>query len=167
MAEAVARDARPRRSQRWLSDAVAGTAHRVDDLDALLDYARTRNDDFAEPLPDSEVVKMASSWWNKTCRGENWSGIGKMVVSTHAEIDSLLLKNQDAYALLQVLRRYHWGRDFHVANALNEKMGWTLRRLQAARQYLVKDGRIIQRKAHTQRSPALFGWPLRLSRNAQ
>src|SRR6516164_6162424 len=38
-------------------------AHHCDDLDQLLDYARTRNEEFGEPIQDAEVVKIAQSVW--------------------------------------------------------------------------------------------------------
>jgi hypothetical protein len=145
-----------------LSDAVARAAHRVDDMDALLDYARTRNDEFAEPLDDGEVVRMVRGWWNKTVRGENWCGVGKMVVTTHSEIDALLAC-PDALVLYQVLRRHHWGRDFYVANGMHTLLpGWGKDRLVAARKWLAEEGFIIQVKKHSQNKPGLYRWPPRL-----
>jgi hypothetical protein len=46
----------------------------VDDLDGLLDVARTRNADIGEPLTDDEVIATATSAWGYEQRGENRFG---------------------------------------------------------------------------------------------
>ena len=43
-------------------------AHHCDDFDQLLDYAQTQNDQFGEPMPDTEVVKVAKSVWKMQSR---------------------------------------------------------------------------------------------------
>ena len=49
--------------------------HYVDDFDALLDLARTFNQDQCQPpLEDSEVIATAQSAWNYTVEGRNWFG---------------------------------------------------------------------------------------------
>jgi hypothetical protein len=56
------------------------------------------------------------------------------VRATHAELDNMLAspRDQDAWLLLTLLRRHHWGREFKLANATHESLGWTLRRFKAA-----------------------------------
>jgi hypothetical protein len=44
-------------------------AHYCDDFDALLDVARTRNDDCLLLLDDGELVKVAESAWGYTVTG--------------------------------------------------------------------------------------------------
>jgi Primase C terminal 1 (PriCT-1)/Bifunctional DNA primase/polymerase, N-terminal len=56
-------------------------ARSCDDLDQLLDFARTRNAEYSPPLPDNEVVKVAQSAWGYEERGENWIGRGGRIVS--------------------------------------------------------------------------------------
>lgn len=115
---------------------------------------------FYEPLPDSEVLRVVASAWSKQLSGENWFGTGQRVVSSHDEIDNLLMADLDAYALLMILRRNHWGRTFVVANAMAEMMpggGWTRKRLAAARAKLEAIGEIHQlRPASPKYGPALF-----------
>lgn len=135
-------------------------AHDCEDVDAVLDLARTFNADFAPPLPDVEVVKTAQSAWSYTERGDNRIGRGRRVVTTHDEIDGLLHEYPDAYLLLTILRRQHWGRDFVVANAMAELMpggGWPEKRLARARRDLDANGKIeLIRAAGKYRGPALY-----------
>lgn len=119
-------------------------ARYCDDLNALLDVARTANGAFEPPLPDEEVTKLAQSAWGYTERGENWFG-GAVVAVPHDEIDGLLYDDPDAFILLTILRRNHWGREFVVANAMADCMpkgGWTRKRLADARDRLARNGLI-------------------------
>lgn len=139
-------------------------AHHCDDLDALLDVARTENDNFAPPLSESEVVKTAKSAWSYEQRGMNFVGSGA-VMSNHAEIDSLLQRDPDAYVLLTLLRRWNGGEregEFYVANAMHETMpggGWRRQRFCAARAALETAGKIICIRPATPTTPARYRWP--------
>jgi hypothetical protein len=127
------------------------------DIDAIVAAARIRNAKFIPPLPDEEVIKIATSAWERTAAGLNWFGRGQ-VVSTHAEVDELVTEAPDAFLLLAKLRRHNWGRTFMVANALAKQMGWGRQRLAAARADLERRGKITcVREAHTG-SPALYAW---------
>ncbi len=53
---------------------IASDAHYCDDFDALLDRAKTLNDQFGEPLDDAEVVRTAKSVWKMTVEGRNRFG---------------------------------------------------------------------------------------------
>jgi len=141
---------------------VGRAAHYVDNFDALLDYAQTRNSEFLEPMSDLEVVGIAKSVWTMQTEGRNWFGVGKVVTATHAEIDSLLRVNPDAFLLLTVLRRHHWGHEFYIANAIADTMpggGWSRQRLAAARKYLVETKRVIVVTERTRHTPTLFRFP--------
>jgi hypothetical protein len=99
-----------------------------DDVDALIDVARTANADFHPPMTDDEVIKLAHSARGYTQRGENRFGRRHHVQITHEEVDGLLRADPDAYLLLSILHRRHWGRDFVLANAMATGMlggGWT------------------------------------------
>lgn len=114
---------------------------------------------FYEPLPDTEVLRIVASAWGKELAGENWFGRGGRVVLDATEIDGLLNSDPDAFMLLTVLRRHHWGRQFVVANAMATTMprGWTRKRFAAARQNLITVGEIEEiRPASRQRGPALY-----------
>jgi len=138
---------------------VARQAHLVKSLDELIEIAREMNDLMAEPWSDnaveSEIVKRCKYWWDKTQKGENWFGLGKYVRSTHAELDSMLAnpRDQDAWLLLTLLRRHHWGREFKLANATHKSLSWTLRRFKAARKRLIESGEIIVIRRQTPKRP--------------
>lgn len=100
-----------------------------------------------EPLPDSEVLRVVASAWAKQMAGENWFGTGERIVIAHNEVDGLLNRDPDAFILLTVLRRNHWGREFVVANAMAETMpggGWRRERFAAARKRLETAGEIVR-----------------------
>ena len=111
-------------------------AHDCDDLDDLLDVARTANADCVPPLPDSEVVKLSRSAWEYTERGQNLVGRQHVRISFEV-IDHLFAIDLDAYVLLTLLLRHHADRRrFFVANAMAESMppdGWALKRFRSAR----------------------------------
>jgi Primase C terminal 1 (PriCT-1) len=119
-------------------------ARSCDDLDQLLDFARTRNAEYSPPLPDNEVVKVAQSAWGYEERGENWIGRGGRIVSfTIAMSIFLAAAHTDAFALLAILRRQHWAPvDFILSNAMANSLGWSLRRFRSARDYLVECGKL-------------------------
>ena len=54
----------------------------------------------------------------------------------HVVIDKLIGESQDAFVLLTLLQRHHWGRSFVLANAMASQLGWTRKRFAEARQLL-------------------------------
>jgi hypothetical protein len=117
-------------------------AHHVDDYAQLLDRAETLNNQYGEPMEQVEVAKIAKSVWGYQSTGNNWVGVGRRIVTSHDEIEDL---SQDAYYLLCILRQDHWGRDFVVANAMAETLGWHRIRLSNARRILGDTGKVPQR----------------------
>jgi hypothetical protein len=118
-----------------------GTAHQCEDFDALLSFARIEGAGYLPPVADDEITKTAASAWGYTQRGENRVGVGRVVVTAHGEVDALAATNPDAFALLAILRRHHWGRErFPVAKAMAESLGWTMRRFKTARCALLETG---------------------------
>jgi Bifunctional DNA primase/polymerase, N-terminal len=120
------------------------SSHRVEtgkviDRSYLIDAARKLNGDCVPPLPDSEVIAVASSAWGYEVRGSNWFGTGRRVVASHDEVDEL---SPDAFYLLARLRRHHWRRKFAVANGMAESLGWHRVRLSKARTELETKGKI-------------------------
>jgi Bifunctional DNA primase/polymerase, N-terminal/Primase C terminal 1 (PriCT-1) len=111
-------------------------AHHCDDFDAMLDVARTRNAEFFPPLSDDEVVKVATSAWGYTERGENrFATPGAFFPA--AEVNHLIATDQDAFVLLALLRANNGPRrTFMVTNTLANKLGWTRKRIAAARKRL-------------------------------
>jgi hypothetical protein len=113
-------------------------ATHVDDFETLLDVMRTHNLDCETPLPDSEVIKATRSAWKYEREGRNLVGRGRAIVISHNLLDRVMAKSHDAFILLTVLKRHHWGRDFVLSNAMANALGWGLPRWQRARDLLVR-----------------------------
>jgi hypothetical protein len=136
------------------------TARHCDDLDALLDVARTRNAAFSPPLSDDEIVKVATSAWGYTVRGEN--GFGRPGVFFDANVaDRFIRTDQDAFILLAFLRANNKpDRVFMVANGLANALGWTEKRVARTRSRLL-EGKFIERVSPArQHRPARYRWIL-------
>jgi Bifunctional DNA primase/polymerase, N-terminal/Primase C terminal 1 (PriCT-1) len=132
-------------------------ARHCDDLDALLDVARTRNANLFPPLEDEEVMRVAQSAWSYEERGLNrcgqygfWSPLNQVVE---------FLGDPDAFYLLAFLRAHNgpWSH-FMCANGLAEKFGWDRRRLAAARTRLIEAGHIKYVRYAGKGQPAMFTW---------
>ena len=122
---------------------------------------RTRNTDCEIPLPDSEVIKAAESVWKYQIEGRNLVGKGRSVVMSHALIDKLVTTNQDAYILLSMLKRHHWGRgSFVLSKAMAAKFGWRITRWYAARDLLVRFGIIacVHEGGMGPHDPPIYAW---------
>ena len=125
------------------------------DIDAIVAAAIIRNTTFNPPLPEGEVVKVAASAWGRTAQGRNWFGNGTVALR-HDEVDEL---PQDAAWLLTKLRRHNWGETFIVAQAMAETLGWTVKRLIAAKGELERRGKIrCIRNQKGGNRPPLYAW---------
>ncbi len=112
-------------------------AHHCDDFDALLDVARTANNQYLPPLPDSEVVKVATSAWGYTERGDNHFGQTGVWLSTE-EVNHLIKQNPDDLVLLSFLFANNGrSKPFMIANGMADRLGWPRKRLAAARKRLI------------------------------
>jgi hypothetical protein len=137
-------------------------APKCDGPAALLEFAMSINRArFHPPLSPDEVMRTVASAWEKESSGANWFGRGKRVVFDHADVDGLCFACPDAYLLLTVLLRHHWGSgSFVVANGMAEKMPggkWRRHRFAAARQFLVDQGRLEEvRPASLHHGPAVY-----------
>jgi len=115
---------------------------------------------FSPVMPDDAIQRVVASAWGYTTRGENYIGRPRAHL-LHTEIDALL-PVPDALTLLTVLRRYHWGRTFLIANAMADKgvVNMSRKRLAAARRYLEHHGYIDKIRGHSpEHGPALYCWP--------
>jgi hypothetical protein len=130
----------------WLFRACLKAARHCDDMDALLDVARTRNEECDPTLSDADVVRVVASAWRYEAEGRNWSGIPAHVVTTKAD----LLAYSDAPEarwLLDFLRANQEGvRDrFAISpRGLGTAIGWNPKRVAAARDVLVARGAVVQ-----------------------
>lgn len=112
-------------------------------LEELMEKTMQANAQLAQPLPPDEILKIVASAWGYECEGKNWFGVGGRVVFAAREVDDLAAQDPHAYALLALLRRHHWGRDFILAKAYADELGWTLRRFKAARDVLLQRDLIV------------------------
>jgi hypothetical protein len=134
------------------------SAHVCDDVDSLLDVARTANAEYLPPLPDAEVVKTAESAWGYTESGNNRFG-QKGVWFPATEANRLIATDQDSFILLSFLRANNGPHStFIAANGLAGKLGWTRKRCASARKRLEQSYITMVRRASAQNGPALYRW---------
>jgi Bifunctional DNA primase/polymerase, N-terminal/Primase C terminal 1 (PriCT-1) len=134
------------------------SARYCDNLDALLDVARTRNEDFLPPLTESEVVKTARSAWDYTQRGQNRFGRPGVFFEAKEATD-LICSDPDAFMLLAFLLANNGpASTFMAANGLAEPLGWSRKRLARTRRRL--EGAYIKmvRRPTTFKGPAMYRW---------
>ena len=131
-------------------------ARHSDTFDALLDIIRTRNMDCEPQLADDVLISTAKSAWRYEQEGRNLVGRGRSVVTPHSVIDELIGESQDAFVLLTLLQRHHWGRSFVLANAMADQLGWTRKRFAATRTLLETRGFIQLVAPASFRSPAVY-----------
>jgi Bifunctional DNA primase/polymerase, N-terminal/Primase C terminal 1 (PriCT-1) len=131
-------------------------ARHSDTYDSLLDVLRTRNMDCEPTLPDDVMIATAKSAWRYEQEGRNLVGRGRAVVTPHTVVDALIRENQDAFVLFSLLQRHHWGRNFVLANAMADQLGWTRKRFAAARALLQRRGFIQLVMPASYRTPAVY-----------
>jgi hypothetical protein len=133
-------------------------AHHCDDLDALVDVARTWNSNLLPPLADDEVVKAAKSAWGYTQRGDNWFGRHGVFFGTE-EVNRLITSDQDQFVLLAFLRANNGPNSkFMVANGLAQKLRWPVKRLRASRRGLEGTYLKMVRRPSAANGPARYRW---------
>jgi hypothetical protein len=117
------------------------------DIKMLLEDVMTFNETATyEPLPPEEVLSIVASAFKYELEGRNWIGHGAgggAVPMTRDEIKSLASSSPDAFALLSILRGNHGAREFALAKAFADNLGWTLPRFKAAREVLVTLDRMV------------------------
>ena len=132
-------------------------AHKAASFEELLAFALGINADLSPPMENEEVMKVASSAWGYTERGEN--RFGQHGAYFPVEEFASFLHDQDAFFLLAFLRVHNGPRvQFWVSNGLSENLGWRVKRLAAARQRLIDLGCIEQIRRPSRHTPALFQW---------
>ena len=107
---------------RWAQQCTFHAAQNVGDFDQLLDYARTQNYKFAEPLADEEVLKVANSVWTMQREGRNH--FGKIGAWVPLELMRRLKSDLVALGLYTVLRGENGPNSiFPIANAMSKIVG--------------------------------------------
>jgi hypothetical protein len=96
--------------------ALAAARH-VDDLDALLDVARTfvaqQCDHGGHAVSDREILKTAESAWQYETGGRNWIGSERMIMGMRASTAQAVLAHpqcSDAWLMFLVLKDLNWRR---------------------------------------------------------
>jgi hypothetical protein len=150
---------RPGRRNTWLWEQCMRAAHHCDDIDTLIDVARTKNEECEPPLEEHEVMAVAQSAWRYTEAGRNRFGGQPGAWMLSLEIDCMV-QEPDVLALLAWLRA-HQGPDstFWIANGLAEThFGWDRERFARARRRLIELEHIVQIQKPRQHAPALYRW---------
>jgi hypothetical protein len=142
-------------------------APKCSSLNELLDFARSRNQEFVPPLDDAEVGKTAGSAWGYQERGENWYGREAQVRVEHDMVDKLMA-DPKAFMLLCILKRHHEGsEDFILAKAMAANIGWHPTCWRAARDRLVAEGiiRCVHRGGRGKHDAPRYAWSYTASRS--
>jgi hypothetical protein len=107
----------------------------------MLDVARAWNAKLDEPLPDSEVQRVAGSVWGYKATGRLLPPGGSAILIPRRAIDEIAIDNPDSFVLLSFLRMHHAGlRESFIVSvrALAKRFGWWERRVRRARDRLVE-----------------------------
>ena len=140
-------------------------ARYCDDLDSLLDCARTWNDGFLPPLEDEEIFRVARSAWGYEERGENRFGKPGAFVPV-LEANHLSTNDQDLLILLVFLRANNGpNRIFMIADALHDRLGWTRKRLASARRRLLGTYVEVVRRPSMRNGAGLYRWLAKTGQN--
>ena len=137
----------------WLFSQCLRHAPSCDDLDALIDVARTRAEEyFGEPMSDTEIVKTARSAWDYEQRGENWAGSHARYAITMAGLRKLEVLGSDPAVLAIHLRLEHGGRmkrgeafalDGRAMEIAGSIHGWSRSRIYRAADILLSAGVLV------------------------
>ncbi|MBY8335887.1 bifunctional DNA primase/polymerase [Alteriqipengyuania sp. NZ-12B] len=142
-----------------LFDACRHAAANCGSHDSLLGFARTLNESGEwSPLPAAEVEQVAASVWRMQVEGRNGVAGGNYMILPHSAL-AILETNADALYIYNQLKRHHWGRDFCIANSWADQLPcgpWPVRRLRAARNFLLQSGLVEQIRYAKKGQAALY-----------
>jgi Bifunctional DNA primase/polymerase, N-terminal/Primase C terminal 1 (PriCT-1) len=134
-------------------------AHHCDDLENLLDVARTRNAEFLPPLNADEVANVAASAWSYTEKGEN--RFGQSGAWLPQSTVNALVRDPALFALIGWLKSANGpNAEFLVANGLSEPkyLGWPIYQLRQARRRAIETGWIVKVRCEAKGVAALYRW---------
>lgn len=143
-------------------------ARHCDDVEALIDVARTWASAFADPLSLAEIERCARSAWRYETTGRNFIGLRKPQITEWDKIMDALIDQPEAYALYQMFLRWHGNRPFFAIapRAMSEAGSppWSRHKIANARDVLLERGFIEELvKPHRGRNPGQY----RLNGNAK
>jgi Primase C terminal 1 (PriCT-1) len=134
-------------------------AHHCDDLEALLDVARTRNAEMDPPLDDDEVAAIVASAWQYTERGDNRFGqSGAWLPQSTVQA---LIRDPALFALIGWLKSLNGpNAEFLVADGLcaPKYLGWSVDRLRDTRRRAIEGGWIVKVRQEVRGVAALYRW---------
>lgn len=126
-------------------------ARHSDSLEALIDAVLTWSMGMPEPLPESEVERVASSAWGYEIRGVNFVGTKRPQVTSQDIIQDALADAPDAFYLLVMFQRFHSKRPNFVISprAMSEARNppWDWKRIARAKDVLLVRGTILVERA--------------------
>lgn len=124
------------------------TARYCDDLDVLLDAMETHANAFPDQLPLREIERCAKSVWKYETEGKNYIGLRRPKTTDRDRVMDLLMKEPDAYWLLDYFRRWHSNRaHFAIAPTSMSKAKsppWSRQRIERARDVMLEHGFLIE-----------------------
>lgn len=136
---------------------IASDAHYCDDFDALLDRAKTLNDQFGEPLDDAEVVRTTKSVWKMTLEGRN--RFGQIGAWLPLRLVDRLVGDPHLCTLVSWLKAHNKpNANFLVADGLRYRFGWPRRQFVQARHRAIAEGIIVQISKPRKGHPAQYVW---------
>lgn len=119
-----------------------------DDADALIDCAQTWASAMPVPLDPGEVTRTARSAWRYEVEGRNIVGLKRPQLIVRDKVMDDLMREPDAYLLLDLFRRYHSNRpSFTIAPTAMSRAGippWHRSRIERARDVLVDLGHVAE-----------------------
>ena len=139
---------------RWCMQQLSLKEH---DIDAIVAAAIIRNSTFTPPLPESDVVRDATSAWEKTAKGLNRFGKHGSYLPSTAVND--MVRDPYLLALISWLQAENApSSTFWVADGLADKLGWPRRQLANARRKAVETGWIVPLNAPSPGCPVSYRW---------
>lgn len=149
-----------------LFDSLRAAAPAMETFEKLLAEALFRNTEFAQPMSEAEVTRIAKSVWGYLERGELMlPGCESRTFFTATQVDKFLAC-PDAMTLLAKVRQMHGhkgGAPFELPKATGPKiMGWGVDRYLRARNYLFEIEELIPVKRGKQgsRQPTVVRFPV-------
>lgn len=118
---------------------LVGQAKQCVSVDVLKNVAVECNQQFPQPLPSEEMLRVVKSVWKYKERDQLWSGGEAHSYFSNSEMRDL---DPDSFYLLGKLRLSHGARkgDFILANALAVELGWSLSRYRKSKKNLITQG---------------------------
>jgi Bifunctional DNA primase/polymerase, N-terminal len=144
-------------------------AHHCDDLETLIDVARTRSDEMLPPIEDDvRIVETAKQAWKYTVEGKNLFGRPRSTrLSLSGSSVDALVADPILFALISWLKVANGpNAKFLVANGLATRLGWSINQLRTGRRRAVESGWLVKVRHEVKGRAALYRWGPTSTRHA-